>query len=508
MPKITRIDIKNYRGIVDLSVEVPPGGAIASGGNARGKSSFLKAITAAIAGQGVGPEAIHLGADQAEILVDMDALHVRRSITGKGGSLTVKNTDGSTWSKPQTRLNELFGTAALDALSFFLAEPKERRRILLEALPVTVTPEDVERWAPGATSILQRVSLEGHGLEVLERLHRIFYDVRKDVNAAAKAARAEADAAANFPPGPDGAPTIEEAAAANTAAGQTLVALQAREMAAVEARKASERTTTLIAELTANAASMCARHRGAPSDEQLAEAEGTHTATVAELQRLEDLIVIARKAESEANAHVRGIVHTRERAAEAEQNAVAEERRATELRASLASVDAMGVPPGELAAARSEVDRTSARLTDATAADTARRRAELHAGLERAATKREADAGEIDAIVKRLANDAPQELAKRAAIPGIGINGDAITLDGVSLTDLSGAEQMKFAVDLSKRLNRNAGIIVVDGLERLDDDSLETFVKVATSDGTQLIGTRVSRGELVIEAISAEAAAA
>lgn len=504
--KITKLDIRSFRGIRDLSITVPPEGAIVAGGNAKGKSSVLKAITAAIAGQGIGADAIRLGADKAEILIDVDAIRVHRSITRKGSTLTVKNAEGDNWSKPQTRLNELFGTAALDALSLFLAEPKERRKLVMEALPVTVTAEDVARWAPGATKIAGRVSLDGHGLEVLERLHKTFYDVRAEVNRAAKEARAAATSALSFPPGPDDAPALDDAAKANTEAGQALMQLQAREMAAVEARKASERTTTLIAELTASAESTRARHRGAPTDEQLAAAEATHTAAIAELQRLEDLIVLARKAESEANAHVKGILHTRERAAEAERKAVAEERRASELRESLASVDAMAVPEADLAAARAALATTVAALEDAKAAAAARAAQENADRLAARADKTEADAAQVDEIVRRLATEAPQELAQRSAmIPGLGFEGEAITLDGVSIDSLSGAEQMRFAVDLCRRLNAGCKILVVDGLERLDDDSLEDFVKFATADGFQLIGTRVSKGELVVEAISADA---
>lgn len=501
MPKITRLEIKDYRGIRDLSINVPPEGAVFSGGNGRGKSSALKAITAVLAGKGIEPEAIRLGADHAEILIDTEALRVRRSITAKGSSLTVKNADGDNWSKPQTRLNELFGTAALDALSFFLAEPKERRRILLEALPVSVTPEDVERWAPGAR-MLERISLDGHGLEVLERMHQLFYTIRTEVNKTAKAARAEADAAASYPPAPDVALSVDEATAAHVAAGQRLAQLQAREMAAVEAKKGAESTRQLIAQAEARAQLCRDAARGAPTDEQLEAAIEAHDAAVIELRRLEDAIHVARTTESETNAARGRIVASRERAARTLIDAQTEDKRAAELRASMAPVDAMGVPAEELAGARTAVDQASAALTDATAADTARQRAELHGRLEATATKREGDAAEIDAIVKRLANEAPQELAARASVPGLGINGDVITLDGVSLSDLSGAEQMRFAVDLCKRLNAKAKILVVDGLERLDDDSLDAFVKFATADGFQLIGTRVSSGELVVEALS------
>src|SRR6185312_5659711 len=471
MPKITRLEIKSFRGIRELAIDVPREGAVISGGNARGKSSVLKAISAALAGQGIGPDAIRLGADQAEILVDLDAIKVRRSITAKGGSLTVKNQEGDNWSKPQTRLNELFGTAALDALSFFLADPKERRRMVLEALPVVVTAEDVARWCPGATKLLQRVSLEGHGLEVLERLHQLFYDVRKDVNKAAKDARAEANAAGNYPPGPEGAPSIEDAAKANTEAGRRLMELRAREMAAAEAKKGAERTRALIEQVEQRAKALHRQAGYGPSDDALAVARGVYQDATEEVRRLEIALAGARAVESKAQATLTTLEAGKASAEHARQCAEQEDARAAELRASLADVDAMGVPPEEFAAAHQALDASVAAL--------------------------------IDAIVRRLATEAPQDLAKRSAlIPGLAVTGDIITLDGVSLDSLSGAEQMRFSVDLCKRLNAGAGILIVDGLERLDADALEQFVEVATADGFKLIGTRVSRGELVVEALA------
>lgn len=503
MPKITRLEIKSFRGIRELAIDVPPEGAVISGGNARGKSSVLKAISAALAGQGIGPDAIRLGADQAEILVDLDAIKVRRSITAKGGSLTVKNQEGDNWSKPQTRLNELFGTAALDALSFFLADPKDRRRMVLEALPVTVTAEDVARWCPGATKILQRVSLEGHGLEVLERLHQLFYDVRKDVNKAAKDARAEANAAGNYPPGPEVALSIEDAARANTQAAQRMMELKARDMAAAEAKKGAEKTRALIASAEERAQGHRSWTGGRPTDDQVSAAAHKLDAASTEVHRLKSLLFEAEKAEGQARSDYNELVNSRNRIDAKIREAEAEERRAAELRGSLAEVDAMGVPPEEMAAAQQQLDASVAILEDAKAAAAAAEAAAEHARLEAVAAKREADAAEIDAIVRRLATDAPQELAKRSAlIPGLAVTGDTITLDGVSLDSLSGAEQMRFSVDLCKRLNAGAGILIVDGLERLDADALERFVEVATADGFQLIGTRVSRGELVVEALA------
>lgn len=197
--KITKLAIKNFRGIEALETSVPPAGAVISGHNAAGKTSVLRAIQAALVARGVDPTAIRIGAEKAEIVLDLDDVTVRRVITSKTSSVTVTTQDGLTRKAPQTYLNDLLGGAAIDPIELFLAPPKERRRQILAALPVTVTPEQLRQWIP---TLRDDVDCSGHGLEVLERLRKQAYDRRTAANAASKQAgdnasraRAEADAA-------------------------------------------------------------------------------------------------------------------------------------------------------------------------------------------------------------------------------------------------------------------------------------------------------------------------
>jgi hypothetical protein len=67
---------------------------------------------------------------------------------------------------------------------------------------------------------------------------------------------------------------------------------------------------------------------------------------------------------------------------------------------------------------------------------------------------------------------------------------------------------MRFAVEVARRSNPKSKILIVDGIERIADDRLEDFIREATSDGYQLIASRVDRGELVVEAIGQTAEAA
>jgi hypothetical protein len=124
---------------------------------------------------------------------------------------------------------------------------------------------------------------------------------------------------------------------------------------------------------------------------------------------------------------------------------------------------------------------------------------------ESKAQEAEAEAERLDKMVKALTDDAPRELLSSCdGIPGLALVGDDITLDGVSLDGLCGAEQIRFAVQVAKRANAKTKILVVDGLERLDPESYDEFVREATSDGWQLLASKVDRGAMVVEAISAD----
>jgi len=76
-----------------------------------------------------------------------------------------------------------------------------------------------------------------------------------------------------------------------------------------------------------------------------------------------------------------------------------------------------------------------------------------------------------------------------------------MSLDGVPLDTLSGGQKLEFAVNLAKRANPEAKILICDGLERLDPERMEAFVLLATAGDWQLIASRVEAGGIEFEAI-------
>lgn len=503
--KITRLSIKNYRGIKTLDVAVAPSGAIVTGKNAKGKTSVLRAIQAALAAQGIDASDIRIGSDKSEIMIDIDALKVRRSITPKSSTLKVLTADGDQKAKPQTLLNDLLGPAAFDPLNFFLAKPEERRKLVLDCMPVEVTPEDLEKW--GIDDISRAgIPVDGHGLEVIERLHRVFYERRTEANRNTKEASAKAEAAeteadrltSEAGPNP---PTLEEAQRAHTPNIQAYQALKARADGAAAARAATEKTRARIAEVSAKL------------EAKRAEAPQRYVAQDFELagNRVDQAREAYRLAELELKAATAIIEEMREVNRKGDENAKecgSLEEQLADLNTSIADVDAMAVAPEELAAAEAAGKATYLGIQRAKKAQEAAAAAAAAAHVRADADAAKAKAERLHGIVEALTNDAPADVANRGEmIEGLTFDGDRILLDGVPLDSLCGMEQMEFAVKLARRANAKSKILVVDGLERLDPEQFERFCDLALADDWQLLGTRVSGTELQFVAIEREAAA-
>lgn len=487
--KITRLKVSNYRGITTLDTAIGASGATISGRNGGGKTTTLNAIRAALSGLDVGPDAIRNGADKAEILIDVDDVSIRRLITKKQSTLTVKK-GGMEAKAPVRFLAELLGDCALDPLDLITKKKAERKAVILSALPIAVTREQLDAVAPGLPADF---STDGHGLDVVGRAHEHFYAIRKDANAAAKAASTEAERLNGLVPTTvQAAPSVDEAVAAFKEAQRALAneEADARALAAaIERAKAS----------TEKAAALKAR----------ADAIDVSGVDAAERNSIEAQRVLAEAREQLAKASE---VFAAANAAHASIVDAAREKSAL-TREAEALVQGTGIPDvkPDVEGARARLAKAEEAGRAARALDDATKAAKAAQEAKGKAAAAEAEAKRLDGIVRALADDLPAQLLEASkGIPGLSLLGDDVAWKGVALGSLCGAEQVRICVEVARRLNERAKILVVDGLERLDPEQLDVFLAEATRDGWQLIASRVDRGDVVIEAIEAgeEAAAA
>ena len=80
-------------------------------------------------------------------------------------------------------------------------------------------------------------------------------------------------------------------------------------------------------------------------------------------------------------------------------------------------------------------------------------------------------------------------------LPGLGVEDGELTYDGFKWDGISGADQLKVAASIVRKLNPQCGFVLMDKLEQMDMDSLKEFGDWLTAEGLQVIATRVSKGE-------------
>lgn len=520
---IKRLLFRNWRGITVVEYLIPPRGIVLEGTNGSGKTSLITGLHAALRGKGVDENAVRIGAEEAELLVDMDDATVRRVLKANGGGGVKVTLDDGTQPAggPQSWLNELFGVAPLDPIDLFEEkDPVRRRAKVLAAMPIAVTPAILEQWLPPGEKVTAR-ECEGHGLDVVERLRKAVYERRTEAGRVLKGASAAASnaaiklatAEAEIGPG-----EIREVAVVDNdlnVAIREQVGLESQAESAAKQTAQAEATRKKVADFRAKAAQLRAsaaesapdpavttelvESRGVLNDDaihwekKIAELQEQIANAEAERATCRDAIAtidVELKKREEAEAQAEAAIHSA-----TEFGARADELEATITSATPPSAEAIEEKRLAVGALRKELERSRS----------GGKLAELRAAAEKAKGEEAAAKAAhvaLDASEKALKHDAPKALlAASGGVPGLSVDGDTIRLDGVALETLSGAEQLRFAVNIARRMNEKSRLLLIDKLECVAADQLQDFLDHATADGYQLIATRVAEGPIVARPI-------
>ena len=101
--------------------------------------------------------------------------------------------------------------------------------------------------------------------------------------------------------------------------------------------------------------------------------------------------------------------------------------------------------------------------------------------------------GEVESIRQERV-----DLLKGADLPldGLSVDEDGdLTYEGASWSDMSGADQLKVATAVVRKVKPECGFVLVDKLEQMDADTLGEFGGWCEAENLQVIGTRVSTGD-------------
>ena len=80
-------------------------------------------------------------------------------------------------------------------------------------------------------------------------------------------------------------------------------------------------------------------------------------------------------------------------------------------------------------------------------------------------------------------------------LPGLSVQGGELLYNGQKWDCMSGAEQLKVATAIVRKLSPECGFVFVDKLEQMDLDTLREYGTWLEGEGLQVIGTRVSTGD-------------
>jgi DNA repair exonuclease SbcCD ATPase subunit len=405
--KITRITIHNFLKLKDVDFN-PSHTNVIVGKNKQGKTSILKAIRTAFTGD-ADDTSIRIGEGKAEITLELDTLNVKRTITEKGNYLDISNKEGMKMPAPQKYLDGILGTFSFNPIEFFDKKPADRKKYLLNAIKMTITPDELVEYTGEK---LAGIDFDKHALEVLEDVRKYYYEKRTIANAEVSKKEKSLQALV------ESIPQDFDPSKVNSEAIQAMRdAIQKDEMERVKAEAHVQ---------------------------QIQEWQTREAQLELELKELQKKIVEALDVKFDYSDDVT-ITAAKETLAklEAQSEHLFSHKRAEEVRS-------------ELTTALGEADR-------------------------------------LDTVVKAVTKRAPEELIKKAKLPvdGLTIDGDDILINGVSIDNLSASEQLKFGLEIVRALNGEFKVVCIDGVELLDKESFEFFLKEIEDDEYQYFVSRV-----------------
>ena len=189
---IARMTIRNYLVITEWAMKLGKMNRITAA-NRRGKTATLRAVKEALISSGTDPSLIHDNEDEAEIIMELtDGVSIERKITATGNKLKV-TVDDQRVTAPTRYIKEVLlgggGGLNFDPTEYFLGDEATRREMLLKALPITVTEDELAQLSTdrGFDVVwklikLDDVDFDQHGLTVLNAIKKLIFERRAEQN--------------------------------------------------------------------------------------------------------------------------------------------------------------------------------------------------------------------------------------------------------------------------------------------------------------------------------------
>jgi len=451
---ISHLKISNILGIDELEFS-PEGFNEIRGKNGAGKTSVLEAIKAAT-GQGHDATLLRTGATEGEVVLVLDdGVEIKKRVTETRSVTKVTGADGKQVTKPAEFMKSLVDSLSVNPVAFLSAQPKDRVKVLLEAMPIEVDAERLEQMS-GIPPILDGSI---HGLAIIDEIRARVYSDRTGTNRAVK----EKDNTVNqlqlaMPEVPGGAEGNEDELRA-----QVEAATLAKDN---ELNRVRDKLDGIKAE------------NQKQIDTIRAESQAKVDEVRAEVQRQIDEIkakglVDAEELTSTSNAAIEAI-QTKER--ETERMAGLQREKTIKTH-----TDTVGPINQTLESIRT--NRSAHARREQALATIKQMEKELE-DLKKDADDQTKSLEQIDAYKLELLESLP--------IPGVEIRDGEIYRGGVVFDRLNTAQQVEIAVEIAKLRAGELGVCCVDRLECLDPEAFIAFREQVLESGMQLFVTTVN----------------
>jgi hypothetical protein len=450
--KVSKIKITNMLGIESLEFAPSPTGlTLIHGKNGSGKSSVIESLRTSFSGAH-DATLLRQGSESGEVVLILDdGTEARKRITENDSSLTVKHPEMGRIGKPAGFLKKLADSLSLNPVEFLTASPKDRVNLLLQAIPMTIT-EDQIAFVPSIA--LAGIDLDKHALEVIGQIYKNVFEYRTGINRSERDKRGvirqlEESLPADAPEGDWKKSAAQIADNAKYLDEETRVRLN----------KAKEAAAKQIEEFKA----AHAMHRDAVLEELNIKIEQLRADAQIEIGR----------SEKERDERVAAVEADRDSFIENLESDYRPKRK--DLTEALAQANAM---------------------------------IEQHAKSEKtreiiASTKKEAD--ELDAQSSKLTHAIGQleqlkaGLLEKLPIDGLSVIDGDILIGGIPFDRVNTARRVEIAIEAAIMRAGNLPLIICDGIEALDSETFKIFTQKIEARGVQCIVARVDDSEFGIE---------
>jgi DNA repair exonuclease SbcCD ATPase subunit len=450
--RVSGIRVQNILGLREF--EVKPGQiTLIEGANGQGKTSLLEAIRAGFTG-GHDASLLRQGCEYGEIVIVLDdGKEIIKEITPDKTTVKLSHPDFGELKKPRSIIDQLCDVFALNPIDFLLAPKNTRLQLLLAAIPLKVNERDLAGIMP-LLSIQPNTS--GHALQVISVCEKDLYDQRTGVNRVVKEKQTTAKELKKALPEGGDESTVEKL------------------------RDAKANQSTFLSEVNFKARKI-------------------NEDTDAEKQRIRDLASHdVEKLKAERDEKIELIRRDYQRHIDITQADMS--KRIDDL------VGANSVSHQMLAEeSRTRTTELAEEVADAEAAIEAYRRAksarEHLQTLLTDAAKFEKQSEELTEALKDL-EGIREAMLEDLPIKGLSIENGEIVVDGIQFDRLNESRRVRLAIEVAMLRAKDLRLLCVDGIERLDSQSLAALEQHAKECGIQLILARVTDGAFEVKNIA------